>query len=189
MSSPKTKLLIAPCSFEAAKFAVLNWHYSKTMPSGKLVKFGVWENDKFIGAVIYGRGANNNLAKSLNLKTTECCELVRVALTTHITHVTRIVAITLKLLKKLNSGLLVVASYADETNQGHKGVIYKAGNWTYRGKSISKSGHVKLGDKIVHYRSINARFKSISRIPEELRGKMQKVEPQVKHLFTYDLRR
>ena len=71
------------------------------MPAGKLVKYGVYENNKFIGAVIYGRGANNNMHKYLKCKITECAELVRVALTEHETPVTRIVAITLKLLKKI----------------------------------------------------------------------------------------
>ena len=36
------------CSYEAAKYAVMHWHYSKTMPAGKTVKLGVWENGRFI---------------------------------------------------------------------------------------------------------------------------------------------
>ena len=64
------------CDFKAAKFACLNWHYSKAVPAGKLVKVGVWENDKFIGCVLFGRGANNNMHKAFGLKVTECCELI-----------------------------------------------------------------------------------------------------------------
>lgn len=59
----KVKLKVAFCSYEAAKYACQNYHYSKTIPASKLVKIGVWENEKFIGAVIFGLGANNNLGK------------------------------------------------------------------------------------------------------------------------------
>ena len=46
------------CSYEAAKYAVEHWHYSHSLPIGKLVKIGVWEDDQFIGAVVFGYGAN-----------------------------------------------------------------------------------------------------------------------------------
>ena len=41
----------------------MHWHYSQAMPAGKLVTFGVWEHGRFVGAVLYGRGANHNLSK------------------------------------------------------------------------------------------------------------------------------
>jgi hypothetical protein len=78
-----SKLKLDWCSFDAAKYACKSWHYSKCVPAGKLVKIGVWENEKFIGCVLYGLGATPNLSKPYGLTMTECCELVRVALTTH----------------------------------------------------------------------------------------------------------
>ncbi len=48
-------LEIKPCSHKAAKFAVENWHYSHSMPAGKLVKYGVWEHGKFVGSIIFSR--------------------------------------------------------------------------------------------------------------------------------------
>ena len=68
------------CSHDAAKHAVMRWHYSRTMPKCKLVKIGVWEDDRFRGAVIYGLGSNRHIARPFGLKDTEVCELVRVAL-------------------------------------------------------------------------------------------------------------
>jgi hypothetical protein len=44
------------CSHAAAKYAVEHWHYSQTMPVGKLAKIGVWEDNKYIGAIIFGLG-------------------------------------------------------------------------------------------------------------------------------------
>jgi hypothetical protein len=42
---------------EAAKYSVENWHYSRCLPAGKMVIIGVWENDRFIGTIIYSFGA------------------------------------------------------------------------------------------------------------------------------------
>jgi hypothetical protein len=44
--SDKVDLKVDFCSYEAAKYAVEHWHYSKTMPAGKTVKIGAWEDDK-----------------------------------------------------------------------------------------------------------------------------------------------
>lgn len=99
MNSEKPKLKLDYCSFDAARYATKNWHYSKSMPAGKLVKIGVWENDKFIGCVLFSRGANNHIGSPYKLKQDEVCELTRVALNSHQTSVTRIVAISIKMLK------------------------------------------------------------------------------------------
>lgn len=127
-------LVIGNASHDAAKFAVENWHYSRILPTGKLVKYGVWEDSKFIGVVIYSRGASPNLGTFLGLDQTEICELTRVALTAHTSPVSQIVAATLKLLKKDNPKLRAVVSFADP-KEGHKGGIYQAGNWIYTGSS------------------------------------------------------
>lgn len=178
------KLEIKPCTFHTAKFAVMNWHYSKAMPAGKLVKYGVWEDSKFVGAVIFGRGANQYVPKSLGLKLTECCELVRVALKEHKTPTTRIVSICLKLLKNSNVGLKVVFSYADWTNQHHLGVIYKAGNWKQHGLRKSEGGHFLVDGKIVHNRSLNSKYGSKDNYPEFVK----EAPVQEKYFFTYNLR-
>lgn len=145
---------VAPCDIRAARFAVMNWHYSKAVPAGKLVKYGVWENGKFIGAVIYGRGATPNLGKPYGLEQTEICELVRVALDKHETPVTQIVAETIRQLKQSNPGLRLIVSFADP-DQGHAGGIYKAGNWLYTGKS-SSAKFFRVHGKKTHPRSIGA---------------------------------
>lgn len=158
MSSP-VKLKLDFCGLEAAKYAVEHWHYSERLPSGKLVKVGVWEDDKFIGCVMYGDGANKDLLKPYGLKYEEGCELVRVALRAHQTPVSRIVAISFKLLKKACPGLRCVVSFADP-DQGHHGGIYQAGNWFYAGMSGSADEYLSRGDKI-HGRSLRAKRASM----------------------------
>ena len=55
------------CSHDAAKHAVMRWHYSRAMPKSKLVRIGVWEDERFAGAIIYGLGANRHIARPFGL--------------------------------------------------------------------------------------------------------------------------
>lgn len=132
----KSDLKIEWATYEAAKYACEHYHYSKTVPVGKMVKIGAWENERFIGVVIFAWGMNRNLGSPYGLRITECCELVRVALTKHSCQVTRIISLAIKFLKKTNPGLRLIVSFADpEAN--HHGGIYQGGNWAYLGKSSS----------------------------------------------------
>lgn len=142
------------CSHEAAKYAVEHWHYSRTMPAGKLVKVGAWEDDRFIGCVIFGRGANHSLSKPYGLTQFQCAELARVALTAHSSSVTRIVALGLKLLKRQSPDLRLVISFADP-EQGHVGGIYQGGNWIYLGMSDPADEYLVQGVRM-HGRSLRA---------------------------------
>ncbi len=150
----KPKLRLDFCSHDAARYACKNWHYSQCIPKSKLVKIGVWENDEFIGCVIYSYGANNMLGKQYGLKMTEICELTRVALKEHQTPVSRILSISQKLLKQLCPGLRLIISYAD-LDQGHSGGIYKANGWIYQGiQDIGGKGSFIINGKKVHSKSI-----------------------------------
>jgi hypothetical protein len=133
-STNKPTIKIDWATHEAAKFACLNWHYSKAVPVGKLVKVGAWENGKYIGVVIFARGANMNMAKGYGLGQDECVELVRIALTKHITPVSKIASFAIRFLKKQSPGIRLIVSYADP-EQGHHGGVYQAMNWIYRGES------------------------------------------------------
>ena len=141
------------CSHEAAKYAVENWHYSKTMPVPPIIKIGVWENAKFIGVVLFSRGASSNLYKPYNITHYQGCELTRVALNKHISPVTRIIKIAIKMLKKTNPELRIIVSFADP-HYNHTGGIYQAGNWLYAGKT-AKSKEYWHNGKRWHTRQIS----------------------------------
>ena len=130
----KAELKLDWCSHEAAKYAVEHWHYSKSLPAGKIVKIGVWEDQKFIGVILFSWGANRNIGSPYGLKQIEVCELVRVAITKHLTPVSRILAIAMKMLHSQSPGVKLIVSYADQ-NQDHHGGIYQAGNWVYVGQT------------------------------------------------------
>jgi hypothetical protein len=137
----KGNLVIAPCTRKAAKYAVMSWHYSRCMPVFKISSFGVWEAGRFVGAVIFGRGASSPFYKKWDLLQTEACELLRVALLDRgemrRAETTKVLALALKCLKLNNPTIHVVFSFADR-DQGHEGTIYRAGNWAYSG--ISSEG-------------------------------------------------
>lgn len=155
MSSAHPDLLVAPCSYQAAKYAVEKWHYSRSMPTSPLVMFGVWEDASFVGAVLFGRGSNNNGHKPYGIKQTEFCELVRVALRKHSNNVSKIVAICIKQLAKQSPGLRLIVSYAD-MNQEHVGTIYQAGNWIYTGKTGSDFRAVDANGRVWHSRQVSS---------------------------------
>lgn len=146
----KSELLVDWATHAAAKYACEKWHYSECMPAGKLVKIGAWENGRFIGVVLFGRGASPFLGKKLNLRQDECVELTRVAMRDHKTSISRIVSISLKFLKKSNPNLQVVVSFADP-DKGHHGGIYQAGNWIYSGDS-AKTTELFIKGRWVHMR-------------------------------------
>jgi hypothetical protein len=166
------------CSHEAAKYAVMHWHYSKAMPAGKLIKIGVWENEVFIGAVIFSRGANNHIGSPYGLNQVQICELTRVALDTHKSAVTKVVSIAIMLLKKSNTGLRLIVSYADP-EQNHMGIIYQAGNWVYCGET-QRQAEVLLNGKIVHRKTIFSKYGTTVGFPKS------KILFKYKYLYPLD---
>ncbi len=142
------------CSHEAAKFAVEHWHYSKSLPPSPHNRVGCWEDGKFIGCVVFARGATGELMSPYGLKNTEGCELVRVALSEHETPVSRIVAVAIRFLKSRSPGLRLIVSFADPY-QGHHGGIYQAGNWVYSGQSAPTSMYRDAAGKLWHERIVS----------------------------------
>jgi len=174
----KVDLRLDWCSHAAAKYAVEHWHYSKTMPCGKNIYVGVWENKTFIGVVVFGTGAAPQASSPYKLKRQQVCELVRVSLREHISPVSKVVAVALRFLKKKCPLLRIVISYADP-EQDHRGVIYQAGNWVYTGKSKAQPECLVNG-QVIHKRTMFARFGSVAGISKS------KITFKLKYLMPLD---
>lgn len=175
------------CSHEAAKHAVLRWHYSRVMPAAKLVRVGVWEDGRFVGAILYGSGANRHLSRPFGLRTTEACELVRVALAPGRKHPTsRCLAFSLKMLRRQSPGVQLVVSYAD-SKEGHLGIIYQATNFVYLGASTQP--YLKVRGKIEHPRSLYDRYgrggQQIGWLRQHVDPNAERVEMPAKHKYVY----
>lgn len=152
--SSKPVLKLDWATHEAAKFSVEHWHYSKCLPSQKLVKVGVWEDGKFIGCVIFGDGANPGMFSPYGIAYEGGCELVRVALTKHRTAVSRIVRVALMFVKRACPKLRLVVSFADPEH-GHVGGIYQAGGWIYAGMTSASDEYLVCG-KRMHGRALRS---------------------------------
>lgn len=149
----KSDLKIDWATHEAAKYAVETWHYSRVLPVPPLVKVGAWECGKFIGVVIFSRGATPSLLNPFGLSQTEGCELTRVALTKHDMPVSRVVKLAMQFLKRNSPELRLIVSFADPS-EGHHGGIYQAGNWVYSGQSSSSTEYIGPDGKRWHARMI-----------------------------------
>lgn len=177
------------CSHKAARYAVEHWHYSRSMPTPPVVALGVWEAGRYIGAVLFSRGANNNLGKPYGLSNTEVCELTRVALAEHTASVSRVVSVALKFLGKRSPGLRLCVSFADP-NKGHHGGIYQAGNWVYVGQSPPGHKYVDTRGREWHQRQVSVtgvkpQYGTLRRVPK-IRDCV-KVPELGKHRYLYPL--
>jgi len=184
--SSRPELKIDWCSYEAARFAVMNWHYSKRMPAGKTSRLGVWENGDFIGAILFSHGNTPTLGASYKLSQFEVCELVRVALRNHDASVTRIISISLKMLKIQSEGLRLVVSFADP-EQGHHGGIYQAGNWIYSGDTEPGTAWFYKGEW-VHNRTMTSGWGSGERgsVVNYRDLPSKKLKPKHRYLYPLD---
>lgn len=142
------------CSQKAAAYACKHWHYAGQIPPPPLVRIGVWEHDRFVGAVVFGRGATPKMFNPYGYTTTQGAELVRIALRRHEAHVTRIVSVAIRLLKRRCPGLQMLVSFADP-QYGHTGAIYRAGNWIEAGKTAPMQMFRAPNGKLLHPRVVS----------------------------------
>jgi hypothetical protein len=162
------------------------------MPAGKTVKVGVWEDERFVGVVIFSLGANQHLGKAFGLTMFQCCELTRVALNDHQTPVSRILSIALKMLRKQSPGVKVVVSYAD-CDENHHGGIYAANGWIYLGLVQTNGGtpKFKVHGRVMHGRSVHARWgagtQNINWLRTHIDPNAELVYTEGKHKYVYAL--
>lgn len=165
-------------SAKAVKYAIMNWHYSKAVPSVSL-GFSVFENDVFCGVICYSAGANNNIAKAFGLRQGSVIELVRVAFNGKQSRTSKALSISLKLVKKKAPAAKLIVSYADPM-QNHLGVLYQATNWYYIGKSQAQREVINPETgQIMHKRTANAKYGTIKGL--------QKSEVLWKHKYIYPI--
>lgn len=149
----KADLRIDWATHAAARYAVETWHYSRVLPVPPLVKVGAWEDEKFIGVVIFSRGATPSLFNPFGLAQTEGCELTRIALTEHTSPVSRVVRLAMQFLKRSSPELRLIVSFADPS-EGHHGGIYQAGNWIYSGRTSGSREYIGPDGKRWHARMV-----------------------------------
>lgn len=181
-------LHLAWAGYDAAKFACTNWHYSRSLPSSRLMIVGVWESGEFKGVVTFSRGATPRIGSPYNLTQMQVCELTRVALRDHVAPVSRIVAIALRMVRRKCPDLQLVISYA-AGEHGHHGGIYQAGGWIYEGPMESHGFMLK--GRFTHCRSIGAKYgpgtQTLEWVRKNLDPAAEKLNGLVRHKYLMPL--
>lgn len=182
--SGRPKLRVGWCDRAAAEFAVMHWHYSRSMPMPPAQYVGVWEDSAFVGAVIFAKGANHRVGAYFGVSTPQVAELVRVALRAHKTPVSRILRFAVRLIRERNPGLSVLVSYADQ-REGHHGGIYQASGWSYLGETASTTGYLVDG-KLMHKRAFTGRNFGAPSATVPTNAELVRTEPKHRYALGLD---
>lgn len=148
-------LQVRRIDFQLAKSIIIEHHYSHRMPSAVQHSFGLFESEKIVGVVTFGRPSSPQVARScvkeeLRNRVFELSRLV--ILTTEKNSASRLVGRSLKLLPTP----FVVVSFADR-GQNHVGFIYQATNFFFAGESKPHDSEYIVEGKRVHPRTLAAR--------------------------------
>ena len=142
---------------EAIRYACLNFHYAKVVPSAQYAYNVYNEQGEWCGVIIYGVGANVHIATPFGMANGEVLELVRVALNGKQPCTSECVAASLKQIHKDAPQVKLVVSYAD-MDQEHIGTIYQATNWLYLGNmNVGGRGGFWINGKRMHPKSVHSR--------------------------------
>jgi len=181
-------MILKPASHKAIKYAIMNWHYSKSIPVVQCA-YAVFENNEWCGVICYGTGATSKIARPYGLQQGQVIELVRVALNGKQSNTSKALAISLKLVKKDNPLVKLIVSFAD-LDQNHKGVIYQATNWYYQGllNQGIRTGFIVHGKK-THHKTIHAKgiVQSLEAVREKLDPNAEPYITKGKHKYIYPL--
>lgn len=174
-------------SNKAIKYACLNFHYSKSVPSSraKVNGYSVFNNlNEWCGVIIFSGGASANMGTPYSLKFGQYAELVRMALNGKQESTSQAMGIAIKLFKKHNTLVNLLISYADK-GQNHYGTIYQATNWYFVDESESSGTDIFYKGVWRHDRNLNELPKSIlATLPKRKRsGKRKYLYPLNKSLI------
>lgn len=147
---------IVKATTKAIRYACLNFHYAKSVPTVQYAYNIYNDKDEWCGVIVFGGGANNNLAKSFGKNAGEVLELERVALNGKQEQTSKAVALALRQLHKDNPLVEMIVSYSDH-RQKHIGTIYQATNFLYMGVTVTSDTQYFYNGKWTHERTINAR--------------------------------
>lgn len=164
-------------SYKAVKFACMNYHYAKRVPTGTNVSYSVFNDEgDFCGVIVYGHPATPSIAKQLKLRNGEVLELRRVALNSKQKITSQALGISMRLIKKDCPSVKMLISYSDK-GQNHYGTIYQATNWIFLEESESSGMEYFCNGKWVHSRH------GKSEVKRKLAGKRKYVYPIDKKLI------
>tara|TARA_Y100000034_G_C6749875_1_gene333236 strand:- start:79 stop:801 length:723 start_codon:yes stop_codon:yes gene_type:complete len=193
-----SKVVILPTTKEVVYKMITKKHYAKKWTASTNIYGVYWDEGdspffddrklKLIGAVLYGHPSGFRVVKSVSedLEIGEVLELKRLWIADGYGKNIEsfVVSKTLKMLRKDDSNVKVIISFADPV-QNHQGTIYQATNWIYQGRKVSRGDFyeykypntdVWLSDRAIGAQlGSNALDNVLKKIPDmEYRVKMRK---------------
>jgi hypothetical protein len=169
-------------SHKAIKYACMNFHYSKSVPStrAKVNGYSVF-NDKneWCGVIIFSGGASANMGTPYGLKFGQYAELVRMALNGKQNGTSKAMALAIKLFRKNNPLVQLLISYADK-GQNHIGIIYQATNWYFVDESESSG-------KDIFYKGVWRHDRNLNELPKNILQKLPTRKRSGKYKYIYPL--
>ena len=172
---------ISKATPEGIRYSCINYHYAKAVPTVKQ-GFNVWnDNNEWCGVILYGTGANMNIASPYDKWQGQVLELVRVALNGKQGHgnTSMAVAMTLKAMKKMFPWVDLIVSYAD-ADQEHIGTLYQATNWIYTGL-MNEGGR---GAFIIHGKKMHPKTVYSKGWKESVLWLRENVDPEATEFIT-----
>ena len=147
---------------------ILDIHYAKRWPSISYA-YGLKRNGELVGVVTYGTPPSAPLRKGIAGKENadKILELNRLCLRDNLPNeASRLIAGSIQKLPKKK----IIVSFAD-TDQGHKGIVYQACNFTYHGLSAKRTDWKVKGKEHLHGQTIADEFRGVKNRAQAMRDK------------------
>ena len=148
-------LMVRPIPLAMAKELLIREHYLRSFPGGTHLAFGVFMEQRLLGALSLGAGPANAYALVEGAEPQDCFSLTRLWLSDELppNSESRVLGFTLRALKR-HTQLKFLITYADPA-QGHLGYIYQSTNWIYVGLSQATPLY-DIGDgRLYHSRTLS----------------------------------
>lgn len=147
---------------------IIGVHYAKRWPSISYA-FGLFVDDELIGVVTYGTPPSATLKRGIagDEYKNDVLELNRLCLKyNRKNEASFLVGRSLQLLPQNK----IIVSFAD-TEQGHKGTVYQACNFTYHGLSAKRTDWKVRGREHLHGQTIADEFRGVKNRAQAMRDK------------------
>ena len=179
--TPPLQYRIDPMPHKEAAAFVERWHYSRRMPTGKNVCFGVWREGCVYAVIVYGIGVNPYQASFLGVGSVVEIKRMCRREPKEAFELSRFIRLTVKMARKRIAFDAVVA-FADP-EQGHEGTVYKACGFKHEGMSNAESHLVGEDGERRHrrfaFRMARRNGITVAKAREELG--MQRIKTEPKH--------
>jgi len=190
---------VRPVALSVVRLLIETLHYSHSVNGLKVAYcFGLYDGDRLIGGMLYGRPAMRNAWKKYASNEESLLELRRLVVIddTPKNAESFFIGRSLRWLKQ-NTPIETIVSYADNTHN-HKGTIYRASNFKYMGET-PKGKMIDWNGKLYHDKSIRTYYtnkegiKALKPFAQRIRtaletGEAHWVPTQTKNIFVYPLR-